>query len=661
MKALAAFSSLEALVTPALIVVLWALVRPSTVRDSDNRKLPVSMAPRAFVVLTYVFLFFLLIGALNFFPEIGVKMIGQSFVGGLFESGPNSWIGKLHQSSPQVAIFILGMLMTQRPVREMEQAFLVWAHSASHRHGDVELLSRHLRTCTFVPSEAERVRSIKSLEAFNIFLTDDRSQSIELASVNLWRKVSTLLRLIESWSAGENSVLSRAELKLLDEIKTAHERKTKLALTIVRLLNLISRGQGTGKTLTEVTELLAQVPHGDKSKVAEMEARIGGLMSEQRAEAERAPVRLSSQELQGHLEQIQGYFLIEYETLVQQVSDLAAKSVAFAGEQADRRLQALKSAGFPALGRIEPVRLDRVLATFLFVIVGGVAIFAILRYPFLRKSVDVSLMSDIEMKLLNQVWLLQFVTISAIMAFAALIAAIVGSNRAHARAECAPWLVYLGAGVLAVLVFFCVHSARLTFFGDEMQQARQLRAQVEQMRRESDPAAGIAQVAPERRRDSGASARRVAGEGQAARLSKGEWLYRMIPGALLPFSIVVVMCWLGRLPAWPGTEHLPDETWQRRVIERALDGLALVATLSVAYVASRYLRNWLGIQSFFGSRNRGLINWEFVGPVLALGFFIGTLVVRDIRKAAHAQIVDLEPARAAVQVPVLVGGKLAAT
>jgi hypothetical protein len=623
----------------AAIILLWAAVRPSTVRDHDNRPLPFSFTPRLFVVLIYGLTYLLLVATVYSFPDVVTKVLGSTFYG--------DYAKYVQSKAPFLAMFALGTLMTLAPVREIERAFLVWAHSAQNLHADALLLARHLRLCAFSPSRAERQRSVDELKAFNFFVTDSGTQTIELASVNYWRKVTSLVRLLNEWSKSGTSMLNAAEVRQLEEITVSHERKTQLALNIVRMLNHLSRGEGAQQTLQDITDLIATIPHADRARVAEIEGRLRALVSPEEPHDASLPVRMSSRQLQGYLAQIQDYFVVEYQVLVEQIAMLAAKSIVLSGSHAPERLEMLKSVGFKGIGSIEPVRFDRVLVMFLGILCAGFLIFFATRYPLLQQQLENDAMTEASRRLLQQYQLYLFLSLSMIMAFAALFGAIFGSSKAHARGRYAPWHVYLGAGLLSVVVFFAVHGARLTYFGDSVSEVRQLR---QEMRVARNPESARGTVAP--RADEAPVSTSSTSRSEEEESSSLEMMYRIAPFSVLPFLATVALCWLARQRRWPRPSFIANSQRGSAVWERFWDGLALALVCLIAYLGSRGLRELMGFPSR-GSRN--LINWQFVAPLLGLGFLIGATVVREARSAAHAQIVDIDgPSRSEAEAATVV-------
>ena len=183
-----------------------------------------------------------------------------------------------------------------------------------------------------MPTEAERAKNRKVLERLQVFLTDKNTETIELKVVGDWRKVETLLRHLDQWTAERRGVLNEQELAQLADARIAHERKTQLAANIIRMLDHVASGKGPAETLSEVSDLLSSASHGDRPRVEAVEATVSGLL-EGGADAT-APVFLSSTQFRGFLQQIQHYFEEEYRILSRQVAELAAKTIVHSGDSA---------------------------------------------------------------------------------------------------------------------------------------------------------------------------------------------------------------------------------------------------------------------------------------------------------------------------------------
>jgi hypothetical protein len=295
-------------------------------------------------------------------------------------------------------------------------------------------------------------------------------------------------------------------------------------------------------------------------------------------------VKLSAQELRNSLYQIQGYFEAEYDILLQRLAELAAKSTVLAGAAGAERLDALKTAGFLGLGRIDRISLDNVLWLFLVATAGGFLI----RY--------ISNIGDIGTApgQTNPEVLARF---ALTMAIAGLIGAIVGSIRRHARASIPPWSVYFGAGLAAAFLYVGIIMAH-----DLLRELFELKPP------EGRPLFSVV---------------------------------RSMPWSLLPLMLTVAICYLARLKSW--SEFLRLGTYGS-YLDRVIDGACVSAAVLVGYYAAVALHPLLHIEWPAGLAHRMAMPHTLPIPInISLqvqAFLIGFFFVRDARRVAHATIVE---------------------
>jgi hypothetical protein len=567
----------EAMLVFTSLIAIWAVARPTTIRDSDNRPLPPNLTARLIIVLMY---------ALGYAGLVAAFVFGKSFVMSVISSAPTqieSAFKSVENQSPLLAVMALVGLQSLAPFREAERAFIIWIHSVRHLHGDVNTLIAHLQTCAFTPSDVEHQKNIDELARHNIFLTDTNSRGIDLPSVQTWRKLTTMLRRLREWNKDQRRVLSDAQMEMLDELEKAHARKTRLAAEILRLLNLVSTGKDATEVLSQLSTLLAGASHSDRSSVAGMEAQLKGLLGGGELSPS-MPLRLSSTELQAFLSQIDGYFQVEYQILLRQVAELTSLSIIYAGDLAPDRLQEMKKLGFQGLGRIEPVSFDRILWLFITISIGGFCILYLLRYQELRSMPGAN----------NRGLLLGFGVFSLTMALAALVGAAFGSNKRHVHAQYTPWGVYFTAGLISAVMFETAHAVRLLLTAD----------------------GGIGSA-----------------PGQALPL------YHQVSWAVIPFLLTVGICRLARMNHWfTPIRWLPTPT-ARAIWERCLDGTALAVLMFLAYSSAIILHDVLDIP-LPGSLKDAPFNPNIYLPMMLFGFLIGGVAVRDARRAGLATIID---------------------
>ena len=209
----------EAMIFFTVLVALWAVARPTTIRDADNRPLPPNLTARLIIVLLY---------AMVYAGVVAAFMFGKGFVMNVISAAPNqieAAFKSFEHQSPLLALMALVGLQSLAPFREAERAFIVWIHSVRHLHGDVSTLVAHFQSCGFTPSDVEHQKNIDELARHNIFLTDPNTRGIDLPSLHAWRKLTTMLRRLRAWNKDKQRILTDAQMELLDELEKAHARK----------------------------------------------------------------------------------------------------------------------------------------------------------------------------------------------------------------------------------------------------------------------------------------------------------------------------------------------------------------------------------------------------------------------------------------------------
>ena len=554
-----------------VLVILWAALRPVFVRDDDGRALPWNAAARLMFILVYMVGYTTLtafaLAIAVFFARENVSAVETIF---------DSFGGE----APLIAGAVLFTLNGWEPFREGERSLLSWLHSAAHHKADIRTLRTHLATCEFDQSAEERARNVSDLRKFDVFMKDNETGAIKLAVVDVWRKVASLLRLVRAWNEGPNPVLSSKELELLEDIERAHWRKTKAALDIVRMIDHVSQGRRTVEAFGQVALLLQSTSHNDREKVAEIEEALRKFVSDGDGPRPIAPLRVSSEEFERYLEQVEAFFEIEYATLLEQISDLAAKSIVLAGESADDRLDETALVGFKGLGEIRPFTFDYMIWTFGLICVGSFMLML-----FGRDS-DVS----------AEALLIFSFSLSA----AALIGAMIGSRRALAISRRPKLGYYLAAGAGAVLSFVGIYAVHSVV-------------------------------------DFGSIFGYLMNKGEGALSGSTFDLGTLARWGTFHFFIAVAIAMLARKSGWPSFFGLP-----RNIAPRIFDGLIVGVGLNFAYLVSIATYELTGDTPPASVNNpfeTGEILHFVVWPIIAIGFFIGALVVRDVRMSAHTRIV----------------------
>ncbi len=584
--------SLDAVIFFASIAAFWAYMRTAMIKDDDGRPLPPNLVARAAIVVLYLVGYFGLVALFTFGKPIVLHVIAT------LPNGVEAVFKGLEDKAPFLALIALFGLNYLGPYREAERASVLALHSMKDLHGDTEALVAHLQACTFRPSAAEIQMNLDFLAKHNVYLTDANTQLIDLSSVQAWRKVTTMLRLLGQWNTGNSRVLSKEQMGKLAEIERTHIRKTKLATDILKNIAHQAKDTKAALVLGELRLLLADTPHSDRRAVDEIETKIKGLISERSDAGSGAdqPLRLSAAQLRDFISQIDGYFRVEYQILLGQLADLTARSVIYARDSSAQRLKVLKDAGFTGLGQIMPVTFDRVLWTCMTVTVGYFVLMYLTRFQVLAKQPNADPTGIV----------IGFIVFGLTMSLAALVGGAVGSSRRSVEAESPPWGIYALAGCAAVLLFFAAQSARLML------------------------TSGPRGVAP----------------GMAFPIE------RLAPWAIIPFVQTLAICRLARIRDWWTPKELGKNPYLANGWERAVDGAILALVMFFGYALSIIVHDVSGL-----SLPPSLLNspWSVIvfGPTMMLGFLIGFAVVRDARVSSKATIIANDPAAEADAAPML--------
>jgi len=416
------------------------------------------------------------------------------------------------------------------------------------------------------------------LKKYGVFVKDDDPGPVDIMTINNWRKVSSLLRLLRVWNEDRTSILNTEDRRLFDKIQTAHDRKTQLAMTIIRMTRQAPNGTETSKLLVDLMQRLSGSVPINRGDLSEVEARAKSVLGDGVQGGTLPPVRLTPEEFRACLNEIIGYFEIEYDILVQQLAQLVAKSTVLAGDKASERLEQLKGIGFSGLGRIERISLDVVLWLFLVATFGG---FLVVYIPNMGQATNPQALARFAFS----------------MSIAGLIGALVGSVRRHTRALNAPWTRYFAAGLVAAALyvgFTLVHN--------------------------------------------------LINEILQIPLASGQRPFSLedtMTWSLLPLMLTVAIAYLARVTSW---SRLPALGQFNPVVERIIDGICVSAVVLIGYYGAVVLHPILGIELpprlLARMAESHILPIPIFPPLQALAFLIGFFFVRDVRRVAHATIVE---------------------
>lgn len=463
-----------------VLVFCLAVTRVRGARDEEGRRLK----PTTTAILAYSFIH--LVAFIGLAAALDWIFASTAFLHDLFQSpisvsdtAPPEMREAVDKLSSPMLVFLLFLISEQfAPLRALDEHLQRWLFETSHRSDDHRLLETCLIGNAFMPSDYERQRNLETLQEHQIFLADSDTRFIDGTTNNLWRKVSTLLRLLERWGEeGERNFSKTEEAELLDVVRT-HRRKTRHAMNLLRMMLRVRQGEGAGRPdVAGAARVLqgrdpAEPTWSGLPQGADAPEETGGAVARAAIPASEgtsayAPVKLENADLEGHpgevaqrpivlssfefaqvLRDIQGYFSIEYQILLKRTAKLAARAVIFSGDAAPKRFDDVKSSGFQGLGYLEPFSFHWILWAFLFIGLGTfMIVFGVSQvlFPLLNPGST------------NCTPLRIFVSIPLPIAFATLAGAMVGSNRKLAReTRETPWGGFLLAGVGTLFIWTLV-------------------------------------------------------------------------------------------------------------------------------------------------------------------------------------------------------------
>lgn len=615
-----------------LLVLWWATVRPAMVKDYDNRRLvPNPKARIIFAIIylaVYTALVVLFLASGRFAEEFAQKI---TFIPPALDPLKAAF----KEQAPLLAAFTLGGLTQLAIVRELERSVLVALHAARDLYTDRHELALHLAKTEFRPNAEEQYNNEETAARFGVFVTEASAAS-GLVTFDNWLKVATLSRLVRQWNKGDNRILTEEDMDDLAELEESHERKTGMAMNIIKMVDpLSSRNDAHApKPSTADKDAAPERAHTQPAAtsppraIEEVEEQVSEMLSAKAPpRAPNAPVHLTGDEFVAHLKQIERYFRREYEVLLANVSQMASKSVLQSGADAPERLASLRNVGFAGLGKIEPINFDRILLFFIVIAFGGFMVLFLGNFGEKYSPIGWDALARL----------------SLIMTVATLIGAIVGSSRIR-NADATPWTRYFAAGLIAAVTFFAVQSVSglIKDYSARKAQAEQATSATPMTEPTTETPAVSSPNAGATSAD--ASAPNDGRQNTATTKSKGKSVfsaYKTIPWMFLPFFVTVAICRLGQMPGWPTVPGLQNNS---ELTERLFDGLAIAIIIYFAYVMTIASYEPLGLD--YSKRfQRALaqdpllpvpIRW----PIEFLGFLIGFVVLHDVRRAAHTKIID---------------------
>lgn len=577
-------NNLGAILASVAITFIWAVLWPSWIKDEDGQRLPRSSLARSAFALSIVLIYLVLLSAAFLLPGVFKHLSSPTVDAVIKHIGTFLGAHDLRANAPFGIVILMGILYNIPQTRELLERWAYFLYASQYNRDDELQLQNHFQNCEFDISDEELRLNRAYIEQFDVFVTDNNPGVIPDETVSLWRKTSALVRLAESDIQSEHSVLSTKDIIDLERLQQAHRRKTRLAMNIVRLLDQL--GSDSPK-FARIASTLSDASHGSRPDVEaaeEVVSQITGAEFEDVKLGEiQGPLRLSSRQLSNYLAQIGGYFHREYQMILGEISRLAAKVIVRAGDEAPKRLDAVKRAGFMGLGTIEKQSFDGVLSVLL---VTWTVVFTSFLIAGAARGMQVkpSLVFSIAL------------TVSV----AATIGSVWGARRTLVERRDIPWSSYLSAGFLAVVVFCLVHGIRFAW----------------------DPEAATQMMTGYRE--------------NAEAFTPLQFLAEIWPFSISLVFLVVGICALARARRWRWAQH-------SRLRERLTDGVFVGLIYACGNIASMITH--YSLQTVFGERLKDRLAEGNV-PVAMLivsfivGFVIGFAVLREVRRIAHSHVID---------------------
>lgn len=569
-------AQIELIFFAGAVVAAYALFRLTQVRDADGQKLPHSVTAKLFFVLSHVFAYLFILGLCLYSPNLLAKLPGGF---------PDAIPEELRQQLPLIAVIAVGALLTIPQIKELDRQYAVLLHSAQHKRADEDALRGHLVTCQFEPSHLEIEEGLAFLRQFDLYITDPDQGGMHIDSVDTWQKVSALLRMLKQEVLSDNSVLTPSDRQEIVHLEEAHFRKTKLATSLMRILDHMERGSQYEHRLTRVANLLGDASHRDRYRIGLAEDVAQQIMNEIElaydigAHHEQEPLRLSSKQIQHYVVQIESYLKAEYQLMLHSASKLAAKMIVRSGDRAPENLDQAKGAGFLGLGEIQEVNLDRVILVIL-------ATFPTVFFFFTLSALWSGRQAKPEL----------YISIATTISIAALIGAMWGSRRRFAQAREIPWSSYLGAGLIAVLGFVIVQCTRYFI----------------------DPA-GVNPRSDEV-------------------MELGQYLISVLPWSASAAFVTIGIGALARIDEWPWFKNRPAG---ERLLDGASLGLAYALGQLAGYLFHAAFKTGFGVV-IVKRLGEGQLDWLWSSSIrgMLIGFVMGFFIVRDIRRVSHSHVVQ---------------------
>jgi len=313
--------------------------------------------------------------------------------------------------------------------RRIEAAILRQLQHVSMVEEDVEALASNLKLGDF-SSDAMSTPAPAALDRLQKRISPEAADKPDVSLAVRWAKLDALLSI---WEKSDDwaKTLPAVETPILRAARSAHERKSNLAIKIERHVTQIERGEADPEILARISRQIRRDQEPDDPSELKVKGtgqdRLNGGSEGQKT-------------LHELLEPVLEYFVEEYDDLLTIWTHATAKSVMLAGDGAETRLRALEKNGFRNIGKFSPIELNRAL---------GMAVMVFLAVLIALYAVG-KLLSALTEKAPNIEGGYIFV-VAFNLTLATILGSMLGGIRALARRPETPWVPYIVAGLLVGL------------------------------------------------------------------------------------------------------------------------------------------------------------------------------------------------------------------
>ncbi len=406
-------------------------------------------------LIVFGFIVSLLLSLRTQIPDL-INFIGSDAYGSFAEKHDiiARMIENTHAAQGRAALAPAGVLgaaallaMPKLPwVGRADLTFRRWLCSIDFRAKEAEQIEILLRGSAFKPTESERQANREKLQKFEFYLENDQLE-IDEGVIGLWRKVSGLLRLIDFWQERHKTLLTPDEMDLAAEISAVDERKTRVALAVVRVMLSVQSSDPEQSGESEV-QRLGTVRHQDRPGIDALEEDLELRLIEQADPRSNSAVRIELQELARYIKQIEGYFQIEYGILFDKLIGLVAQAVCHHRRSTLMFVDELHGIGFVDMAGYMRFRFEQI-----FII--ALALFAALALGFFTIDLAFDQISAMPMA---KIFVIFFVYLAAVICAIGF-----GCSRAVAEKPVTPWKEFAKASFASLAAFVVIHSTNFAF------------------------------------------------------------------------------------------------------------------------------------------------------------------------------------------------------